>query len=140
MNTSGNRGKSLERAVLKLFDSYRSRGIHCQQNHPEQIYNGVMVRSHGFDFQMLYHGMFYAFDTKECALNRWPLDKAKPHQLKAMLDVVDNGGTAFFLVHFTHLNRLVKFHASVVQNAISTGNKSMSPDDGEQTTINLLRI
>jgi hypothetical protein len=86
MTTYGNRGKSLESAVKKLFASYESRGIHCQQNFPEQLSDGTKVKRHGFDFQILHNGKFYAFDAKECALNAWPLDKAKPHQVKALLD------------------------------------------------------
>ena len=87
MTEYANRGKGLERAIRKLFESYQSRGIHCQQNHPEQLFDGTITHKHGFDFQILYRGKFIAFDAKECASNTWPLDKAKMHQLKALLDV-----------------------------------------------------
>jgi penicillin-binding protein-related factor A (putative recombinase) len=134
------RGKSLERAIRKLFASYESRGIHCQQNHPEQLHDGTLVKKHGFDFQIFYNGKFYAFDAKECALTAWPLDKAKPHQLKALLDVEYNGGEGFFLVYFTKMKKLIKFSAKKVQNAIINKSHTLSPEDGESTTINLLRI
>lgn len=140
MTNQANRGKSLEKAIRKLFDSYESRGIHCQQNHPEQLHDGTLVKRHGFDFQMLYNGKFYAFDAKECALPAWPLDKAKPHQLKALLDVEANGGEAFFLVCFTKEQVLVKFGAIFIQRAIINAQKKVSPTEGQKTTINLLGI
>lgn len=140
MTEYANRGKNLERAIRKLFESYASRGIHCQQNHPEQLYDGTMVKRHGFDFQIFYHGQFYAFDAKECARNSFPIDKAKLHQLKSLLDVENNGGYAFFLVYFTKTKKLVKFPASFVQSRISIGSTSLLPEHGTPTTLNILDI
>ena len=138
MTNYANRGKNLEHAVKKLFESYESRGIHCQQNHPEQLHDGTLVKRHGFDFQILYLGKFYAFDAKECALPAWPLDKAKPHQVKSLLDVASHGGEAFFLVYFTKSKELVKFDVKKVQTSIINGEKKLFPEDGEKTTINIL--
>lgn len=140
MTNQANRGKSLEKAIKKLFESYESRGIHCQQNHPEQLHDGTLVKHHGFDFQIFYMGTFYAFDAKECALKAWPLDKAKPHQLKALLDVESNGGEAFFLVYFTKQNILVKYSAKIIQSAIINGQKKLLPLEGNPTNINILGI
>lgn len=136
----GNRGKSLEYAINKLFERYASHGIHCQKNHPEQLYSGEIVKKHGFDFQILYNGKFYAFDAKECKQARWPLSLAKPHQLKALLDVAANGGEAFFLVYFTQQHLLIKFAAKLVQSSIINTVKSLAPQDGEPTNLNLLGI
>jgi recombination protein U len=140
MTNHANRGKSLEKAIKKLFESYESRGIHCQQNHPEQLHDGTLVKHHGFDFQIFHQGKFYAFDAKECALSAWPLDKAKPHQLKALLDVETNDGEAFFLVYFTKKNILVKYSAKIIQNAIINGQKKLLPLEGNPTNINILGI
>lgn len=140
MTQYGNRGKSLERAVKKLFESYESRGIHCQQNFPEQLSDGTKIHRHGFDFQILYNNKFFAFDAKECALPAWPLDKAKPHQVKALLDVDANGGEAFFLVYFTKSKELVKFDVRIVQNKLINGDKKILPTEGTTTTINILGI
>ena len=139
-SNAANRGKNLERAVRKLFDRYESRGIHCQQNHPEQLHDGTLVKRHGFDFQIFYNGKFIAFDAKECSKATWPLDKAKIHQIKALFDVYNNGGEAFFLVYFTGAKKLVKFHIATVKEAIESGIKTLSPSIGETTTINLLGI
>ena len=140
MSNYANRGKNLEAAIKKLFESYESRGIHCQKNHPEQLHDGTLVKRHGFDFQIFYQGKFYAFDAKECALPSWPLDKAKPHQVKSLLDVADHGGEAFFLVYFTKSKELIKFDVKKVQRAIINGDKKIFPSSGEQTTINILGI
>lgn len=140
MSNFGNRGKGLEKAIKKLFESYESRGIHCQQNHPEQLHDGTLVKRHGFDFQIFYNQKFYAFDAKECALPAWPLDKAKPHQVKALLDVASNGGEAFFLVYFTQSKELVKFDVVNVQNALINGSKKLFPADGSKTGINILEV
>ena len=140
MTTHANRGKNFERAIKKLFESYSSRGIHCQQNHPEQLHDGTLVHRHGFDFQILYNGRFIAFDAKECQRRTWPIDKAKMHQLKALLDVENNGGEAFFFVHFTTLGKIVKFPASFVQGRLSEGATALTPELGKQTSINILEI
>lgn len=140
MTEYANRGKRLERAIKKLFESYRSRGIHCQQNHPEQLFDGTITHRHGFDFQIFYQGRFIVFDAKECASGSWPLDKAKMHQLKALLDVEQNGGEAFFLVYFTNRKQLVRFAASLIQTSIINGAKSVSPEKGTPTTLNILEI
>jgi recombination protein U len=140
MTNYGNRGRNLESAVKKLFKSYESRGIHCQQNHPEQLHDGTLVKRHGFDFQIFYEEKFYAFDAKECALTAWPLDKAKPHQVKALLDVADNGGEAFFLVYFTKSKELIRYDVKKIQNSIINGCKKVLPSEGKKTTINILGI
>lgn len=140
MTNHANRGKTLEKTIKKLFESYESRGIHCQQNHPEQLHDGTLVKHHGFDFQIFYQGKFYAFDAKECAAKAWPLDKAKLHQLKALLDVEANGGEAFFLVYFTQENILVKYSAKIIQQAIINSQKKLLPLEGSPTNINILGI
>ena len=137
---TGNRGRLLESAIRKLFERYEERGIHCQQNHPEQLHDGTLVHRHGFDFQIFYKGRFLAFDAKECQRARWPLDKAKLHQLKALTDVEANGGEAFFLVYFTGKVKLVKFPAATVRRALAEGISSLSPGEGEATTLNILGI
>lgn len=140
MTTYANRGRSLEKAVKKLFESYESRGIHCQQNHPEKLFDGTIVARHGFDFQIFYKGKFYAFDAKECAADKWALQNAKMHQLKALVDIENNGGEAFFLVYFAKHKKLVKFSAGFVQNALAKNEASLSYDKGKLTTINLFGI
>ncbi|MGL6202577.1 MAG: Holliday junction resolvase RecU [Lachnospiraceae bacterium] len=140
MTEFANRGKSLEKAVKKLFESYASRGIHCQQNQPEKLHDGTIVNRHGFDFQVFYDGKFLAFDAKECQTGRWNLSNAKIHQIKALVDVHNNGGMAFFMVYFTGIKKLIKFPAVQVQKSLSEGKKSLSSSDGEVINLNFLGI
>jgi penicillin-binding protein-related factor A (putative recombinase) len=140
MTNYGNRGKQLERAIKQLFLSYQSRGIHCQQNFPEKLHDGTLVNRHGFDFQILFQGKFYAFDAKECAAKSWSLSNAKPHQIKALLDVCSNGGDGFFMVYYAISKSLIRYPAAAVQQAFAENRKSLLPSDGEKITINFLNI
>ena len=139
-NTHGTRGRSLEFAVKKLFESYESRGIFCQQNFPETLGDGTRIHNHGFDFQMLYKGTFYAFDAKECNSPNWSLSNAKLHQVKALSDVAANGGISFFLVYFKLERKLVKMNIEVIKDALAQGKKSLKSDAGEETKINILGV
>lgn len=139
-NSYGTRGRSLEYAVKKLFESYESRGIFCQQNFPETLGDGTRIHNHGFDFQILYKGTFYAFDAKESNSPNWSLSNAKLHQLKALSDVERNGGIAFFMVYFKNEKELRKMTPQLITNAIQQGRKSLKMTDGEKININFLGI
>ena len=139
-NSHGTRGRSLEYAIKQLFKSYESRGIFCQQNFPETLGDGTRIHNHGFDFQILYNGKFYAFDAKESNSPNWSLSNAKLHQLKALGDVERNNGISFFLVYYKNERKLVKISPTVIQNAITEGRKSLKSSDGIETTINILEI
>lgn len=139
-NTHGTRGRSLEYAIKQLFKAYESRGIFCQQNFPETLGDGTRINNHGFDFQILYNGTFYAFDAKECNSTSWSLSNAKLHQVKALADVANNGGISFFLVYFKKERRLVKMPINIVLKALEDNRKSLSAEDGIETKINILRV
>jgi recombination protein U len=139
-NTHGTRGRSLEFAVKQLFKSYESRGIFCQQNFPETLGDGTRIHNHGFDFQILYKGTFYAFDAKESNTPKWSLSNAKLHQVKALSDVAANGGISFFLVYFKKERRLVKMPINIVIKALEENKKTLSAEDGEDTKINILGV
>ena len=123
--THANRGKQLERAVRELFKRYAQLGIHCHQNFPRTLTNGTIVEKHGYDFEILYKGVLYAFDAKMCEQASWSLQNAKVHQIKALFDVTRNGGDGFFLVFFTRTKQLVQFHVPLPNDK-----KSLRPDDG----------
>ena len=139
-NSHGTRGRSLEYAIKQLFKSYESRGIFCQQNFPETLGDGTRIHNHGFDFQILYKGTFYAFDAKESNSPNWSLSNAKLHQLKALTDVEKNGGIAFFMIYYKQERKLVKIYPEIVKKAIAEGRKSLKSSDGEETTINFLEV
>lgn len=126
--SSGNRGKALEAAVRQLFKRYAEMGIHCHQNHPRALQDGRIVEKSPYDFELLYSGVLYAFDTKMCESSTWNLNtNAKVHQVKALHDVTMQGGHGFFLVLFTLPKppKLVKFPVPLPE-----GKASLAPEDG----------
>jgi len=132
------RGKGLEGAIRVLFKHYAQLNIHCQQNHPRTIVNAqnkaVPVEKHGFDFQVFHQGQFYAFDAKECHSLQWETRNAKLHQRKALLDIVMQDGTGFFLVYFTQSKQLVQFHVPLPDRTL------LSPSDGQLTKLDFLKV
>lgn len=116
---------------MAVFARYQAEGIHCQRNQPPRLHDGTIIGRHGFDFQALYQGKFYAFDAKECAGATWRPDARQIHQEIALSQVVANGGFGFFLVYFVNRRILVKFHCPLA-------GRTFAPCDGEQTTIDVL--
>ena len=133
----GNRGRPLERKIRELFKHYQARGIPCQQNHPRTIMKkglATPIEKHGFDFQLLYKGMFWAFDAKLCKSVLWPTSNAKPHQRAELLRISEQGGQGFFLVYFALHRKLIRFDVPL------SNKKSLSPDDGTTIPLDFLEI
>lgn len=137
----GNRGKQLEKMVLKLFDQYRKAGIHCQQNHPEQLSDGTFIKRHGYDFHLYYKERFIVFDAKECKSTSMHIaTNLKPHQLNDMMCIKKNGGEAFFMVYFFIDKVMIKLDIDEAVRLIDEGRKSITSDDGEKIKLNFLGL
>lgn len=134
------KGSYLEQKTRELFRHYLAKGVWCQQCFPRTLIGGKIVERHGYDFEILYKGKFYAFDTKECSREKWYLDKATPHQVDALLSVKRNKGEGFFLVLFVKTGILVKYDCEVVLQAIQDDKKSLSVCDGKETKRDLLGV
>ena len=130
-----NRGKALEKQVNKLIKFYDSLGLHAQQNNPEQLFDGTFVKNHGFDYQILYKGILYAFDAKNCESKTISGDNFKPHQVNAMEKVKSHGGKGFFLVYFALEKKLV-----VIDSGVALSKKSFSSEDGQEVVLNFLHL
>lgn len=124
------KGQLLESAVCKLFEFYKSKNIHCQQNSPKQTKDGKYVEKHGFDFQVFYADTFYAFDAKECHSRSISITQFKPHQIQALSDVYRQGGEAFFLVYYFVHGCFVRFDIKNVLARMERKQRSFLPDDG----------
>ena len=133
-------GRALEKTVMKLFKEYEKKGIHCQQNHPEQLMSGLKVRKHGFDFQCFYNNKFYAFDAKHCVSNNFALSNCKIHQIKALSDIQQHGGEGFFLVFYKPYNKLNKLKVNDVISMIEQGLKTTSFSQDLVTSIDILGV
>lgn len=134
------KGGSLELAITRLFEGYKDKGIHCQQNHPKMLPDGTFAKAHGFDFQIFYQGRFIVFDAKECGGERIAVSNFKMHQIKAMYDVVQQGGEGFFLVYFYGNKKLRKFPVEKLIPMMEEGARAFSPDDMEETDIDLIGV
>ena len=138
MPNHAHRGRDLERAQLKVLKAYRAHGIHCHANHALRRPDGKVVEGEPYDFEALYHGTFYAWDTKETRAGRWPLPtKTQLLQVKQLLDVEKHGGQGFFLVLFVGPTRIVRYNAQEVADAIAAGKSSLGPDDGQEATLDV---
>ena len=141
MTTYGSRGRTLEHTIKIMLDRYRSFGIFCQRNYPERSSSGAFIAQHGFDFEILHQGKFYAFDAKECNSKTWNLKtNAKLHQVQALRTVEDNGGEGFFLVFFAPEKKLVKLSATKIAQAMKENKSSLKSSDGIETSLNILNI
>lgn len=134
------KGGSLELAIERLFEGYKDKGIHCQQNYPKMLQDGTFAKAHGFDFQIFYQGKFIVFDAKECGGERIAVSNFKMHQIKAMYDVVQQGGEGFFLVYFYGSKKLRKFPVAKLIPMMEEGARAFSADDMEETDIDLIGV
>lgn len=110
--TRGLRGSNLEELIAYTNDTYARQNL-CRIDKiatPVKVVEidaqGVITR--GFfekkstvDFIGIIQGVFVAFDAKETALPRLPLNNIHPHQMDFMEDVIQQGGIAFLIIHFT---------------------------------------
>ncbi len=133
-------GKALEKTIMELFKHYELKNIHCQQNHPETIATGQRVRKHGFDFQVYYENIFYAFDAKHCEKKRFSLNNCKTHQIKALYDIEVQGGQGFFLIYFLESKKLNRIPASDIIGFLEKGIKSIVFEKKYETKLDILEI
>nr|MBQ6740056.1 hypothetical protein [Synergistaceae bacterium] len=66
----------------------------------------------------------------ECSTGRWSLKNAKLNQLNNLLVCKNNGAEAYFLVWFKKLNKIIKYDAELVKQALIDGKKSLTPEEG----------
>ena len=123
------RGFAFEIQLERLSKHLNSIGVHMHKNHARRTVGGVYIEGEPFDYEILCDGAIHCFDAKECEGARWSLKNAKPHQLNNLLICSKNGAEAYFLVLFKP-DRLVRFSADLVQMALSSGKKSLAPEEG----------
>ena len=124
------RGFEFEILLNRLIQNLNAAGIHAHKNYARRTSSGIYLDGEPFDFEVFHNGVFTTFDAKECAGERWSLKNAKPHQIKNLLACAKNGARAYFLVWFRKLDKIVRFDATQVNEALANGKKSLSPDDG----------
>lgn len=108
-----NRGKAFEKLIQFTNQQYIQKGwaLVDQVPIPIQITSEKGNRVSGFkkgkssvDFIGLAHGRGIAFDAKSTKeTTRFPLKNVHDHQVEYLKKYQDQGGTAFFLIHFEKL-------------------------------------
>ena len=125
------RGFEFENELNKLSKYLNSIGIHMHKNHAKRTESGVYLEGEPFDYEILKGGELHVFDAKECSSAHWNLSNAKLSQLNNMLVCHKNGAQAYFLVWFKLSNKIVRFDAELVRQALVDGKKSLREEDGQ---------
>jgi len=139
MSNHANRGMGLEKTIKKLFEHYEEKGIWCHKLEVKQS-NGNFIEKSPFDFLIYYNNKLYAFDTKNCKREKISFDNFKLHQIKALTDVENNGGDAFFLVYFEQKKALNKIPVSDVRLMMQDNVKSISYSEERKIKLDLLGV
>lgn len=125
------RGFEFEILLNRLIQDLNDAGFHAHKNYARRTNSGIYLDGEPFDYEIFHSGVLTAFDAKECAGERWSLKNAKPHQIKNLLACAKNGARAYFLVWFKRLDKIIRFNAVQVNEALANGKKSLTPDDGK---------
>lgn len=112
-NSRGLRGSTLEDLINHTNERYLDRGLAVIQKVPTPI-TPVQIEKESRHITLAYfdqkstvdyigavQGIPVCFDAKECAAQTFPLANIHEHQMKFMNAFEQQGGIAFFLVHFT---------------------------------------
>ena len=126
------RGHNFEAELDRLSKYLNANGVHMHKNHAKRTEQGVYLEGEPFDYEVFSHGVIHCFDAKECAGSRWNLKNAKLSQLNNLLMCQKNGAQAYFLVWYKEKNLIIRFDAELIKEALKSGKKSLTPEDGEQ--------
>ncbi len=125
------RGFEFENELNRVSKYLNANGTHMHKNHARRTEQGIYLEGEPFDYEVLTKGTLHCFDAKECSGDRWDLKNAKLSQLNNLLVCRKNGAQAYFLVWFRKGNRIVRFDAELVKQALMKGRKSMKPEEGK---------
>jgi len=115
-NSRGLRGSTLEDMINKTNEKYRDAGLALIQKVPTPI-TPVRIDQESRHITLAYfdqkstvdyigavQGIPICFDAKECAKDTFALQNIHEHQVEFMGDFEKQGGVAFFLIYYTHLD------------------------------------
>ena len=125
------RGFEFENELNRVGKYLASVGIHMHKNHAHRSISGEFLEGEPFDYEVISHGTVHCFDAKECSSKSWSLKNAKLNQINNLCMCQNNGAEAYFLVWFKPVNKIIRFDAKIVKDALIRGRKSLDPDEGE---------
>jgi recombination protein U len=144
-NTRGLRGSTLEDMINMTNDNYREKGLALIQKVPtpitpvridestRHITLAYFEKQSTVDYIGVVQGIPICFDAKECAVSTFPMMNIHEHQIEFMRDFEKQGGIAFIILFFSHLNEtyyipfkdILKFY----ERSINGGRKSFTYDE-----------
>ena len=125
------RGFEFENELNRVSKYLNSQGVHMHKNHARRTEQGIYLEGEPFDYEVISHGVIHCFDAKECSGKSWSLANAKLSQLNNLLACQKNGAQAYFLVWFKEVNKIVRFDADFIKEALINGRKSLKPEEGK---------
>ena len=116
-SSRGLRGSTLEELINRTNEQYREKGLALIQKIPtpitpvrmdkesRHITLAYFEQQSTVDYIGAVQGIPVCFDAKECSAQTFPLANVHPHQVRFMEDFQKQGGIAFLLLYFSHLDR-----------------------------------
>ncbi len=114
----GLRGSTLEDMINHSNEIYREKRLALIQKVPTPI-TPISIDKESRHITLAYfdqkstvdyigavQGIPVCFDAKECAARTFPLQNVHEHQMKFMEDFEQQGGIAFFILHYTAENEI----------------------------------
>ncbi len=146
-NSRGLRGSSLEEFVNRTNELYKEHHLALVQKVPtpitpvqidkesRHITLGYFEQKSTVDYIGVVQGIPICFDAKECHCDTFTLNNIHTHQIDFMKEFEAQKGIAFFLIHYTHINKfyylrfkeLYSFYTRFLQG----GRKSFRMDELE---------
>ena len=112
-NSRGLRGSTLEEMINRTNDKYRDNHLALIQKIPtpitpinidkntRHITLAYFDQKSTVDYIGAVQGIPVCFDAKECSFDTFSLQNIHEHQVEFMKDFEEQGGIAFFLLHYT---------------------------------------
>lgn len=115
-NSRGLRGSVLEDMINRTNEKYQEYGLALIQKIPTPI-TPIRIDKESRHITLAYfeqkstvdyigavQGIPVCFDAKECSKDTFALQNIHEHQIKFMTDFEKQGGIAFFLLYYSHLD------------------------------------
>lgn len=114
----GLRGSALEEAINFSNAVYQENKLALIQKIPtpitpididresRQITLAYFERKSTVDYIGVVQGIAVCFDAKECKTNTFSLSNLHEHQIEFMKNFEEQGGVAFLILHYTHLDEM----------------------------------
>lgn len=116
--TRGLRGSTLEELINETNERYREGGLALIQKIPtpitpmeidqekRHITLAYFDKQSTVDYIGVVQGVAVCFDAKECHADTFPLQNVHEHQIAFMEDFEKQGGVAFLVIHYTHIDEM----------------------------------